>query len=171
MPQTVDSMSSIVNPTPISDASLANGRKYYQINCAVCHGEKGGGDGNATKFGFPAIGLLTPMTVNRTDGYIFGMIRNGRGFMPPYNRIEEMDRWDVVNYLRALQGKTGTPPATGPVGAPGETGDKLPGATRLGPTVPSHYRVEPAAPTPAAADTSKAAPRDTAAVRRPGGAQ
>ena len=41
----------------------------------------------------------------RTDGYIFGMIRNGRGLMPPYNRIEEMDRWDVVNYVRALQGK------------------------------------------------------------------
>ena len=33
------------------------------------------------------------------------MIRNGRGLMPPYNRIEEMDRWDVVNYVRGLQGR------------------------------------------------------------------
>ena len=33
------------------------------------------------------------------------MIRNGRGLMPTYNRIEEPDRWDIVNYLRAIQGK------------------------------------------------------------------
>ena len=31
------------------------------------------------------------------------MIRNGRGTMPTYNRIEEMERWDVVNYVRGLQ--------------------------------------------------------------------
>ena len=36
-------------------------------------------------------------------GVIFGIIRNGRGLMPPYNRIEENDRWDLINYLRALQ--------------------------------------------------------------------
>src|SRR3954467_11171502 len=33
-----DSLAGIANPTPISDASLANGRKYFQINCSVCHG-------------------------------------------------------------------------------------------------------------------------------------
>ena len=26
--------------------------------------------------------------------------------MPTYNRIEESDRWDIVNYLRSLQGKS-----------------------------------------------------------------
>ena len=48
---------------------------------------------------------MTDQAKARSDGYIWGMIRNGRGLMPPYNRIEEMDRWDVVNYLRGLQGK------------------------------------------------------------------
>jgi len=131
-PGTIDSMASIPNPHGTDAASLANGRKYYSINCSPCHGDKGMGDGPATKYGMPGINLTTDVTKGRTDGYIFGMIRNGRGLMPPYNRIEEPDRWDVVNYLRALQ--SGAQVETGPLAAPGVTGDKLPGATRTAPT-------------------------------------
>jgi mono/diheme cytochrome c family protein len=138
-PATIDSMSGIPNPTPVSDASLANGRKYFQINCAVCHGERAMGDGPATKYGFPGINLTLDLTKARTDGYIFGMIRNGRGLMPPYNRIEEMDRWDVVNYVRALQGLNGHQVPVGALAPPGVTGDKVPGPTRLGPNVPAPF--------------------------------
>jgi mono/diheme cytochrome c family protein len=139
-PATIDSMAGIPNPTPMSDASLLNGRKYFQINCAVCHGDAGMGDGPATKLGMPGISLVTDITKGRTDGYIFGMIRNGRGLMPTYNRIEDPDRWDVVNYLRGLQGMAGKQVETGPLAAPGVTGDKLPGVTRTAPTRPSRYR-------------------------------
>ena len=137
LPGTIDSMAAIANPHPVSSGSLLNGRKYYSINCEPCHGEKGMGDGPATKYGMPGINLTTDVTKGRTDGYIFGMIRNGRGLMPPYNRIEEPDRWDVVNYLRALQG--GGQVETGPLAAPGVTGDKLPGATRTAPTRPAPF--------------------------------
>ena len=133
-PATIDSMAAIANPHAIDSASLANGHKYFAINCSPCHGDRGMGDGPATKFGMPGINLITDVTKSRTDGYIFGMIRNGRGLMPPYNRIEEPDRWDVVNYLRALQGVRGGAVAVGPLAAPGVTGDKLPGATQMGPT-------------------------------------
>jgi len=119
LPATIDSMAGIANPTPVSEASLANGRKYFQINCAVCHGEKAMGDGPATRFGMPGINLTMDLTKARTDGYIFGMIRNGRGLMPSYNRIEERERWDVINYLRGLQGKLGSPVPTGPLAVPG----------------------------------------------------
>lgn len=139
LPGTIDSMSGLPNPTPISDSSLANGRKYYQINCQVCHGDAGAGDGPATKFGMPGIGIATDMTKGRTDGYIFGMMRNGRGLMPPYNRIEEIDRWDVVNYVRGLQGLAGRAVALGPLAMPGVTGDKLPGYTRTAPTRPAPF--------------------------------
>jgi mono/diheme cytochrome c family protein len=139
-PATIDSMSALPNPVAVDERSLLNGRKYFQINCAVCHGEAG--DGNTAMkqlnpmYGFPP-SLLTDQAKARSDGYIWGMMRNGRGLMPPYNRIEEPDRWDVVNYLRGLQGKY--PVVAGPVGRPGETGDKLPGATRLGPSMPRRY--------------------------------
>jgi mono/diheme cytochrome c family protein len=137
LPGTIDSMAAIANPHPSNAASLMNGRKYFAINCAPCHGDKGMGDGPATKYGMPGINLVTDVTRGRTDGYIFGMIRNGRGLMPPYNRIEEPDRWDVVNYLRALQG--GGQVESGPLAAPGVTGDKLPGATRTAPTRPAPF--------------------------------
>jgi mono/diheme cytochrome c family protein len=138
-PATIDSLAGIPNPHPVSEASLLNGRKYFSINCAVCHGDRAMGDGPATKFGMPGINLTMDVTKARTDGYIFGMIRNGRGLMPPYNRIEEPDRWDIVNYLRALQGVNGQTVQTGPLAAPGVTGDKVPGPSQLGPTRPAPF--------------------------------
>lgn len=177
LPGTIDSMSTIANPTPVSDASLENGRKHFDINCSVCHGMSGAGDGTATKYGMVPMSLLTQVTQNRTDGYIYGMIRNGRGLMPSYNRIEEMDRWDVVNYLRGLQGKLGRTVPTGPLGAPGETGETLPGATRTAPTVPSRFRpiatasdAAPAATGPAGAARDTIVGRDSVATRRTPGA-
>ena len=176
LPGTIDSMAPIPNPHAVSPASLANGRMYYSINCAVCHGDTGMGDGPATKYGMPGINLTTDVTKARTDGYIFGMIRNGRGLMPPYNRIEEPDRWDVVNYLRALQGRGGPVP-TGALAAPGVTGDKLPGYTRTAPTRPAPFRahdgriigrtVSPAQSPAVAPDSSAARPAtDSASTLR-----
>lgn len=142
---TIDSMAGIANPVAISDASLAAGRMHYQINCAVCHGDNADGMGSATRFGFPAISLQNDIARGRTDGYVFGMIRNGRGLMPPYNRIEERDRWDLINYLRALQGTvTGVPFERGPLALPGVNGDKVPGASTIGPARAVPHR--PSAP-------------------------
>src|SRR5438094_9596224 len=112
LPASIDSMAGIQNPVAADQRSLNNGRINFQINCAVCHGPLGHGDGPATRFGMAGISLTSDVTKNRTDGYIFGMIRNGRGLMPTYNRIEEPDRWDIVNYVRSLQGKFGAPPDT-----------------------------------------------------------
>lgn len=140
MPATIDSLSGVANPVAADARSLENGRKLYQINCAVCHGDLGDGNG-AMKALNPAYGfapsIIGPATVARTDGYLFGMLRNGRGLMPPQNRIPEEMRWDVVNYLRGLQGQHQV--ATGPVGFPGQTGTALPGHSMVGPTVPSAF--------------------------------
>ena len=138
LPNVIDSMASIPNPTPADQRSLNNGRLNFQINCAVCHGPLGQGNGPATRYGMAGISLLTDVTKNRTDGYIFGMIRNGRGLMPTYNRIEEPDRWDIVNYVRSLQGKLGAAPDT-THGRPGETGQTLPGPSISAPTRPAPY--------------------------------
>jgi hypothetical protein len=136
MPATLDSLATIANPTPVSPASLENGRKYYQINCAVCHGDAGQGNGPATKYGMPGINIVLDITKGRPDGYIYGIIRNGRGLMPTYNRIEEMDRWDVVNYVRALQGRVPNTAGVGPTGYPGQNGSTVPGYTATAPTRP-----------------------------------
>ena len=141
LPGVIDSIGRVAtNPTAASEASLANGRKHYQINCAVCHGDTGLGDGPATKngYGMPGIAINGAGTQGRSDGYLYGMIRNGRGLMPPYNRIEEPDRWDVVNYLRALQGTVQNSAGVGPVGLPGQT-SALPGPSATAPTRPAPF--------------------------------
>jgi mono/diheme cytochrome c family protein len=143
-PATLDSMSGIANPVPVTEQSLDAGHILYQINCAVCHGDEGTGLGLATRYGFVPIPLTSDLAKGRSDGYVFGMIRNGRGLMPSYNRIEERDRWDVVNYVRALQGLISDVPfERGRVALPGVTGDKVPGPSRLGPN-----RAIPHRPTP-----------------------
>jgi mono/diheme cytochrome c family protein len=136
LPATIDSMSGLVNPVPPDARSLDNGRKLFQINCAVCHGASGIGVGPAVRYGMVGIGLVTDNARGLSDGYIWGIIRNGRGLMPSYNRLEELERWDVVNYLRGLQGRY---PVDTTMAAPGVTGEALPGPTRSAPTQPAPF--------------------------------
>lgn len=158
-PQAVDSFSVVPNPHLVTEASIENGRKYYQINCAVCHGMAGDGNGGLKKvnaaYGFSP-SLLTPQAQGRTDGYLYGMIRNGRGLMPSYNRIEDQDRWDVVNYVRALQGKSTIAADTTLIGYPGQNGTTVPRASATAPTLPSPYVRPTQAPTPGSPNINSA---------------
>jgi mono/diheme cytochrome c family protein len=167
LPVNITAMAGILNPVHADSASVHRGRIQFQINCAPCHGPLGMGNGPITKYGMPPIpiGAATNAADKYTDGYIFGMIRNGRGMMPSYNRIEEMDRWDIVNYLRSIQGK-GIVAADTTHGRPGETGGLVPGASRMGPTRPVPFWKPTAAPR---ADTTRAAPADS--TKKPEGSR
>src|SRR5262245_58408951 len=55
-PPAITAMAAIPNPTPPDSASVHRGKLQYQINCAICHGPSGMGNGNATKYGMPGIG-------------------------------------------------------------------------------------------------------------------
>lgn len=144
LPGSIDSMSNIPNPVASDDRSKANGRLQYQINCTVCHGPLGAGNGPITTFGFPPmpIGAGSKSATQYSDGYLFGMIRNGRGLMPPYNRIEERDRWDLINYLRAVQAGGASAAGAAP-GRPGQTGEFLPGISVTAPTRPAPHAKPP----------------------------
>lgn len=95
------------NPFPMSEEVLAAGKAAYDTHCYVCHGADGRGKGPVTgPDRFPMQqSLVDPLTVSRSDGYIYGMIRVGRGgLMPPYGaRIPYNERWYIVNYVRYLQ--------------------------------------------------------------------
>jgi len=139
LPGVIDSFNVVPNPVAVDERSVENGRKYFQINCAVCHGVGGYGNPKGAKYGIIGINLMNERVGGFKDGYIYGMMRNGRGSMPSYNRIEEHDRWDVVNYIRTLQGKTSFKPDTSPAGYPGQNGTYVPGYTATAPTVPAPY--------------------------------
>jgi len=102
------------NPFPVTEAFLARGEVEYERNCTVCHGTGGAGDGpvvgpNKFPFAPPVNGAATQA---RSDGYIYGVVRVGRGLMPAYGtRMTEADMWATVAYVRRLQGQA--VPATG----------------------------------------------------------
>jgi high-affinity iron transporter len=86
----------------------------YEIHCQVCHGSTGGGDGPLSMHSggpFPAIPPVTDeLRRELSDGHLYGVIVNaeamGKGLMPQYGwNVRGTDRWDVVNYVRALQAR------------------------------------------------------------------
>lgn len=94
------------NPVPINSDSLEYGRFLYNTNCAVCHGMEGHGDGTIVEAGH----FGAPPTLNsaglrgRSDGEIYHVVTYGQGTMWSFkNQLTEMERWAVVNYVRALQ--------------------------------------------------------------------
>ena len=106
----------LVNPNAATLESLKRGEEYFQTNCAACHGKTGGGDGPIAAPNGPIAGVLpigpgSPMgfslTPGLTDGHIYTTISLGRGRMPSYRRIPPSARWDVVNYMRDLNGQGG----------------------------------------------------------------
>ena len=96
----------LVNPTTDMSASIARGHSLYQIFCLVCHGQTGIGDGTVgRKMG--TMSLQTGRARGLSDGYLYSMIRYGRGLMGQYGDkiYRPEDRWAVVNYVRLLQNR------------------------------------------------------------------
>jgi mono/diheme cytochrome c family protein len=89
----------------IDDANMARGRERYQIDCAVCHGATGAGNGITSKYGLNgAANYHTDRLRQAADGDIFNTITNGKGQMMGYGyNITIDDRWRIVMYIRALQ--------------------------------------------------------------------
>jgi len=103
------------NGVPATLASLKNGEFLFDRYCATCHGPLGHGDGPVAgpPFGTGPFGLVLPVggpasvAKGLTDGHIYTTITLGRGRMPSYKRIPASDRWDLVNYIRDLNGQGG----------------------------------------------------------------
>lgn len=72
---------------------IAMGKQLFAANCASCHG-------------VDATGQLGPNlhgVVQRLgEQGVFGIIRNGRGGMPPVSSINDARVWQVIGFLRTL---------------------------------------------------------------------
>lgn len=89
--------------------------RLFNRICAVCHGPAGVGAQANIIEKYPlliAYNLSGPVVAGYSDGYIYGIMRVGRGLMPPYgHQISHFDRWNIVNYVRVLQRQAGNAPA------------------------------------------------------------
>jgi len=103
------------NPVEPTEASIARGEELFLRFCAPCHGPNGVGvTGYIILAGYPPYSLISERVQEFPDGLLYGMIRMGRGNMPAYgHRITHFDRWNVVNYLRVLQGVAVPPSEAG----------------------------------------------------------
>jgi mono/diheme cytochrome c family protein len=85
------------NPLPQTSEFVGGGRKLFLRHCAECHGENGRGLKRAAD-------LQLPLVQNQSDGALFWKITNGnlkRG-MPSWGRLPELQRWQLVLFLRTL---------------------------------------------------------------------
>jgi len=95
------------NPVAADVASLARGGELFAINCKMCHGENGQGNGPIAPFlvNYKPANLTGPLLHAMSDGAVFLVITNGvPDRMPALNEnLTVRERWDVVNYIRTLQ--------------------------------------------------------------------
>jgi mono/diheme cytochrome c family protein len=93
------------NPIKPTESSVAEGRKLYGYQCAMCHGEKGEGKGE----------LVEPMKLklrdwtdaealkDLTDGALNYILLKGKGKMPGQEgRMTPQQQWHLINFIRSL---------------------------------------------------------------------
>jgi len=98
-----DEAKKMVNPVKPSAESLAQGKKYYGYDCAMCHGKTGDGKGevdNGDKM--PDFTNAASMK-DKTDGEMFCSLKTGKGHMPlEHVRVTPNELWNLINYVRSL---------------------------------------------------------------------
>ncbi|HXZ12898.1 MAG TPA: cytochrome c [Candidatus Sulfotelmatobacter sp.] len=97
-----------VNPVKPTAASLAQGKRTFGIDCAMCHGDDGSGKGDlAEDMKLKLPDYRNPASLkDLTDGEMFYIIKNGKGDMPPEGeRAKPDDIWNLVNYIRSFAKK------------------------------------------------------------------
>jgi mono/diheme cytochrome c family protein len=96
------------NPVKATPASLAQAKKMYGYDCAICHGEKGDGKGEIAADQKPPLKDWTDPAAlkDMTDGELFYVIKNGKGNMTGEgDRLKTDDTWNMVIYVRSFAKK------------------------------------------------------------------
>ena len=89
----------------ITDANQANGKELYGIYCAVCHGNKGDGQGilmTREKF------LGVPSYADReiTPGSIYHVLMYGKNAMGSHaGQVNAEERWQIAQHVMELRSK------------------------------------------------------------------
>ena len=104
---TFDQASGLANPVPASAEALQQAGDLYRINCAMCHGQDGHGQGPVARY-FAEAGVVPPVDFasdrvhGRTDGQLYWIVGNGLGGMPAFGRLlTDEQLWLLVHAIRA----------------------------------------------------------------------
>lgn len=101
-----DGTTRIENPEPATATSIQKGRELFGVNCSMCHGPEGRGDGKVGEvMAPPGPPNLHGDTVQGLDDFdLFVRLTYGYGRMPGFRtRLAASDRWHLVNYVKDLR--------------------------------------------------------------------
>lgn len=97
----------VKNPLPpLTTAQLKEAERLFNINCAICHGNKLDAQGPLSTGGkVPAVANLTlQQYVDMPEGTMFHAITYGKGNMGSYaSQLTREERWMVVEYVKRVQ--------------------------------------------------------------------
>lgn len=87
-----------------ADEDPVNGRKLYEWNCSVCHGDYGKGDGPLrAALATPPADLTNRQTSTSPDRALLQIVRDGHATMPGWkHQLTEQELKDLLAYLRSL---------------------------------------------------------------------
>ncbi|WP_185859947.1 c-type cytochrome [Blattabacterium cuenoti] len=84
---------------------IEDGKNIYKINCSICHGENGDGQGILVKKE-KILGIPSYKDRDITIGSIYHVITYGKNNMSSYaSQLNETDRWKVSEYVMILKNK------------------------------------------------------------------
>ncbi len=100
-----ESANKITNSIASSNGSIKLGKILYKQYCAICHGDKGKGDGLAGMSLKPRPANFTKEDIQKqSDGAIYWKLTEGKSPMAGYKEtLSEKQRWHLVNYIRSLK--------------------------------------------------------------------
>lgn len=96
------------NPVKATPESLAAGKKTYGLDCEMCHGKQGAGDGDlAADMKLSLKDLRDDAALkDMSDKEMFDLIDKGKGkMMGEEGRLKPEQVWNVVNYVRSFAKK------------------------------------------------------------------
>lgn len=93
------------NPLPYTKENVEKGKALFNIYCAICHGDKGDGQGTLAKrekiLGIPSYNAPGR---NITAGSAYYVMYYGKNTMGSYaNQTTEKERWQIAMYVMDLK--------------------------------------------------------------------
>lgn len=136
----------LVNPLAGQGNALRDGAMLYEINCQMCHGRTGRGDGAVGEhYVPPPPDFHSPAVLRLTDGAVYYTITNGvlstpipeaakyipRDWHAFHRLLTDHERWEIVSYLRTLESTSQAPQPAQPAtpGVPGSASMETDNAT------------------------------------------
>jgi cytochrome c553 len=105
-----------------TDAEITEGKRLFNIQCAICHGTAMDGNGPlyaSGKFAAMPANLVGGNYLNMSVGQMYAAIKYGKNAMGSYaSQLDPHQRWQVIAYIKKQQAGAGGAAFTMGVGGP-----------------------------------------------------